>query len=123
MRNGTKLYVTEAAEIAKGIRDGQIDGVDPDECNRCKVCKKVYFEIMENRSVDELPPVCAVKSLWVKKWMSNHDSLYIFDPRSLDASNDRDDEAVEKHAKEAVIVPDNPNEARHTKCGVNCCDD
>lgn len=115
------FYGTEAAEIAKGVLEGQIQGVDPDECNRCNVCKKTYFEGLENRSLYELPPACAVKASWIKKWMINHDSLYIFDPRSLDSSNDNDDEAVERHAKEAVIVPDNPKD--NTKCGVNCCDD
>ena len=119
----TRTYASEAAEIAKGIKEGTLEGVDPEACNRCGVCKKVYYEIIENRSIDELPPVCALKDDWIKKWMVNHESLYVYDPRSLDSSNDRDDEALERHARESIVIPDNPKDYTMMRCGVNCCAD
>lgn len=108
-------YVTEAAEMIAAARQGKFPGVDPEEIKKCDFCNQIYYETMEGRSLEELPPVCAVREHWIKQWMMYHDSYNLYSKLSLDESENRDDEMLQRVANDSVVVP-------RTRCGLYCCE-
>lgn len=122
-KRGDRLYGTEAAEIANAVRQGKFSEVPTDMIERCPVCRKIYHESLEGRPVSEVPPICALREVWEKMWMKDHDSLNVFSESSLDSSADTDDEAIRKVAEEAIVVPESEEGRRQMKCGLYCCQD
>lgn len=112
---------SEAATWVEGAKKGHLQNIRPEEIQQCELCESIYHEVLEGRKLDELPPVCAVKHLWIKQWMMFHDSIQLYDPLSLDQSHDDDDEELLRHAEESLVVSDTPEEARKLKCGLYCC--
>jgi hypothetical protein len=120
---GTRLfsgYGNESAELIQAIREGRMEGIDPDDVRHCDTCTQMYHETLEGRNIEDLPPVCAVRGTWVKKWMVNHSSIYLYDALSLDASQDHDDDELRKASQEAMVIPE---DGKRIKCGLYCCED
>jgi hypothetical protein len=117
-----RSYGTEAAELVQAVKQGRMPGVPKDLMERCPVCSKMFHEMLEGRKVWETTPGCAVKNLWVKYWMENHDSIGIYNSASLDKSCDNDDARITEIGEKAVVCPDDPEEAKKLHCGLYCCD-
>jgi hypothetical protein len=116
------MQYTSPAELIIGVLSGDLPGANIDEVKRCEYCSRIYQETLHGRSLDELPPTCAIKELWIKKWMEYHESLYVYDQGSLDKSvNTDDDKLLERVAEESVVVQTDPQETKKFRCGLYCC--
>lgn len=116
-------YSIEAAELIQAVREGHLPGIPAEEIRKCDICSRIYHETLEGRTLEDLPPVCAVREGWVKLWMANHDSLHVFHEHSLDKSANDDDSQVQKVGQEAIVVAEKVGDVQYTQCGLYCCSD
>jgi hypothetical protein len=118
----SRMQYTTNAELIQALRHGDLPGANVDEVKRCEYCSRIYHETLSGKSLAELPPTCAIKELWIKKWMEHHESLFVYDQRSLDKSvNTDDDKLLEKVAEESVVFPTDPRDTKSIRCGLYCC--
>jgi hypothetical protein len=119
----SRCYGSEAAEIAGAVKDGDLVGVPRDLMERCPVCSRSFHEMREGYSPKDAKAApsgrigCAVGDLWVKEWMTNHDSI------NLSSDHPDDDERISRIGEKAVVIPSDPQAARKLKCGLYCCQD
>lgn len=114
-------YESESAALVDAARKGLLPNVNPNDIKQCDLCTRIYLETLQGRTIEDLPPVCAVRNAWVKTWMENHDSYDIVSPLSLDPSRYTDDEELHKMAEESVVVPDDIHGKSNSRCGLYCC--
>jgi hypothetical protein len=119
----SRFYGSEAAEIAGAVKEGDLTGVPRDLMERCPVCSRSFHEMREGYSPKDAKAApsgrigCAVGDLWVKEWMTNHDSI------NLSGDHLDDDERISRIGEKAVVIPSDPQAARKLKCGLYCCQD